>query len=145
MYSPADLNVEVERIIQERIDVGQIIKKDWLTHEVLAAHPLPDFPDADFTECCRRLAVLDAVNRVNRRFKEEPATVTQGELPLPGYQYLQKAYPVERDGEKLLVPIMKLTVAEVRAKVALYRVMSLGCAAHADELERFIGLSAAAD
>lgn len=145
MYSAADLAAEVEKTIQQRIDAGQIIKKDWIGHEILALHPMPEFPGSDFTECCRRLAVADAVNRVNRRFKEEPQTVSQGELPLPGYQYLQKAYPVERDGEKLLVPISQLTDAEVRAKIALYREMSRGCSAHADELERFIGLAQAAD
>ena len=144
MYSPSDLNAEIEKTIRERIDAGQIVRKDWISHEILAAHPLPDFDDADFTECCRRVAVADAVNKVNRRFKEDPETVSDGQLPLPGYRYLQKAYPVERQGERLLVPLLQLTVGEIRDKITFYREMSSGCAGHARELERFIGISVAA-
>ena len=145
MYDTAALHTEIEGIFRHRIDAGEIVRKDWICHELLSRHPLPEYPDSDFTECCRRLAVMDAVNKVNRRFKEDPETVAQGELPLAGYTYLQKAYFVERDGENVLVPIFRLTSAERRAKAALYREMANGCMGHADELDRFDGQLEAAD
>jgi hypothetical protein len=145
MYDPAALYTEIEDIFRHRIDAGEIVRAEWITHEILSRHPLPDFPDSDFTECCRRLALSEAVRKVNRRFKEEPGTVAQGELPLPGYTYLQRAYSVERDAEIVWVPLARLTSAERRAKVALYRQMAAGCQGHADELERYDGQAEAAD
>lgn len=145
MYDPAALYTEIEDIFRHRIDAGEIVRAEWITHEILSRHPLPEFPDADFTECCRRLAISDAVRRVNRRYKEEPEAVAQGELPLAGYTYLQRAYSVEREGEIVWVPIARLTSAERRAKVALYRQMAIGCQGHADELERYDGQAEAAD
>ena len=136
MYTIGSLHSEIERLFRHRIEAGEIVRKEWVCHELLLRYPLPDFPDADFTECCRRAAVMAAVNKVNSRFKED-AEKRQGELPLPGYVYLQKAYLVERDSETLLVPLPLMTSAERRAKAALYREMANGCNGHADELDRF--------
>lgn len=138
MYSASTLSEEIEEILLGRIENGECINKGWLVHEILLRHPLPsDLPDRDFTECCRKLAVADAVNKVNRRFKEDPGTVAQGSLPLPGFVYLQRAYSVERDGDNIIVPLSRLTAAEAAAKVALYRQFARGCDGHADELERY--------
>jgi len=145
MYTPAALHTEIEDIFRHRIDAGEIVRAEWITQEVLKAHPLPNFPDAEFNECCRRLAVSDAVRKVNRRFKEEPETVAQGELPLPGYTYLQRAYSMERDGDIVWVPLTLMTGAERRAKVTLYRQMAIGCHGHANELERYDEQTEAAD
>lgn len=145
MYDTAQLHTEIEDLIRHRIGGGEIVRKEWICHELLSRHPLPDFPDIDFTQVCRRLAVMDAVNKVNRRFKEEPENVAQGDLPLAGYTYLQQAYSVERDGDTVLVPIGRMTMQERRAKVALYREMAEGCRGHADELERYSGQAEAAD
>jgi hypothetical protein len=137
MYDPAALYTEIESIFIHRIDAGNTVHAEWIVHEILTRHPLPDFPDADFTKCCRRLAVADAVRRVNRKFKEEPGTVAQGVLPLPGYTYLQRAYSVERNNEIVFVPLPRMSNAERRAKVTLYRQMGAGCYGHADELEAY--------
>lgn len=143
MYHPKELNSEIEAVIRHRIEAGEIVRKEWVCHEVLSQHPLPEFPDSDFTECCRRLAVADAVNKVNRRFKEDTGG-TSPDLLLPGFTYLQRAYLVERDGDTVLVPLPRMTSAERRAKVALYREMAAGCQGHADELERYDGQAEAA-
>jgi hypothetical protein len=132
-----DLRGEIESLIVTRIDAGQILQRSWITQEILCQHPIAVFPDSDFYRCCARETVAAAVRKVNALFKEEPETVTQGQLPLAGYTYLQRAYPLTRDGELLLVPIMQMTLAELNDKARCYDKMSDGCRGHADELRRF--------
>lgn len=138
MYSLMDLRSEIESVIVARIDAGQILQRSWITQQVLSQHPIAaDVPDGDFFNCCARETVSNEVRRVNALFKEEPEKVAQGSLPLAGYKYLQRAYPLTRDGELLLVPILQMTLAEIKEKAETYRRMADGCRGHADELERF--------
>ena len=56
---------------------------------------------------------------------------------LPGFDHLQRAYLVARNGEPAVVPIAHLTDGEIRGKAAELRGMADGCIAHAAELERY--------
>ena len=57
---------------------------------------------------------------------------------LPGFEYLQRYYVVQRQGEDVGVPVLECTDEELYAKAALYRSQSRKLVAHADEIERYI-------
>jgi hypothetical protein len=142
-YSPGDLRREIHRCIETLLVAGQTVKWKWLVTDVLNRHPLPLIPDLDFNVICRRLAVTDAARDVLRDLKldaDDPAKASgSGTMPLPGFQHLQVAYPVERDNELVIVPIDKMTDAERLGRALQYRAMARGCIAHAEELERYRG------
>jgi hypothetical protein len=98
-------------------------------------------PDRDFNILCRREAVARYVREVLRDLKlaaeDEESVSRSGSLPLPGFKHLQLGYPLERDGELVLVPIARMTSVERRAKATQYRRMGDGCYEHADELDRY--------
>ena len=70
--------------------------------------------------------------------RNDPASVSKsGMMLLPGFKHLQRGYPVERDGELIIVPIALMTSIERRARAEQYRKMAVGCEEHADELDRY--------
>ena len=141
-YSPGDLRREVHGIIASHLAAGRPVRWAWLVADVLAKHPLALIPDHDFNVLCRRLATSEAVRDVLHDLKlaaDDPRKVSgAGTLPLPGFQFLQQGYPVERDGEVVIVPIDEMTRAERLGRAKQYRKMAAGCIGHARELERYI-------
>jgi len=137
MYSEADLESEVRAIVEAKIERGETAVKSWVMHEVLSAHPRPDDAnrDFDFWDVCAWNHTGDVVRRVLHRYK-----VTEDHdksITLPGFEYLQRAYLVDREGEPVAVPVQKLSRPEIVAKASEYRKMGMGCFAHADELMRY--------
>ena len=147
-YSPGDLRREVHRIIEAALTAGRRTQWAWLVTDVLNAHPLPLIPDHDFNVICRRLAVAGTVREVLHDLKlaaDDPAKASgAGTMLLPGYQHLQRGYPIDRDGTIEIVPIDQMTRAERVARAKQYRKMSAGCLAHARELERYTPPASAA-
>lgn len=70
------------------------------------------------------------------RFKPKPETDPQ--LVLKGFEHLQIAYPVVRNGEALLVPTGQCSDIELLGRAKEYRQMSKGCLKHARELEELV-------
>lgn len=72
--------------------------------------------------------------------KADPEDVSSpAQFVLPGFEdcwHLQKAYCIERNGERVIVPILKMEPDEMRVVASSYRRMASGCNAHADELDR---------
>jgi hypothetical protein len=140
-YSSGELRREIQKIVSDLLTAEQKVNRGWLEHDVLSRHPLPLMKDRDFNIFCRRVAVSRAVREVLRDLKlaaEDPESVAgSGTLPLPGYKHLQQGYPIERDGEFVIVPITLLSRQERLQRAELYRKMALGCQEHADELERY--------
>lgn len=133
----ADLVAEVQVLVEGRIDQGLSTEKAWLTHEILNRHQDLSGDDADWYRLCGYEHVGDTVGAVVRRYrpgKEGP----DPQITIPGFEYLQKAYAIERDGRPTIVPIAQLSDDEVRGKAAELRGMAAGCHQHADELERFL-------
>lgn len=74
--------------------------------------------------------------RTLRLEERDPGRVS-GQGDLLGYQFLKKAYSVERNGELIIVPIQEMTIAERNERADEYVKMSEGCIGHADELRRY--------
>lgn len=140
-YSMTDLRGEIRDRIRDDIASGKIIDRGWLCHEILAKHPIGIMPDRDFNILCRQETVARTMRDLLREMKAELESAENvsgaGQMPLPGFTHLQRAYPIERDGNLVIVPIGQMTRAERRAKATQYRKMSVGCSEHADELERY--------
>ena len=138
-YSPGDLRREIHRIIDNHLTAGRKIVWAWLVKDVLDRHPLPLIRDHDFNLTCRHIAVGECAREVLRDLKlaaNDPAKVASTGT-LPGYEHLNRGYPLERDGEIVIVPIDQMTRAERLDRAKQYRSMARGCIAHARELERY--------
>lgn len=130
------LHTEIRDFIQGRLDAGVILRADWVTAEILAGKQEPECEDADFYLICARSHIAEIVKRCIGKYSAKPQTDTQ--LTLPGFEHMQKAYQVERQGVRLLVPTDKLTDAELLARADEYDAMAVGCRAHAREIRDFV-------
>lgn len=126
---------EVREFIQSKLAAGVILRADWVTAEIMGSKSEPECEDADFYLICARDKISDTVKRCLGKYK--PALVTDDQLKLPGFDHIQQAYPVERSGERLLVPVDLLTAQEIEARASEYDAMAAGCRAHARELRDF--------
>jgi hypothetical protein len=68
---------------------------------------------------------------------------TPEQLRFEDFDYLQKAYLIEREGEQTIVPLKNCTCTELTEKIAELRRMGDGCYKHADEIHRFMESSGA--
>lgn len=138
-YSLGDLRAELRQLIEAEIDAGRSPQRAWIAHALLCKHPLTATKDREFNMLCRNKAVNEAALEVLRtlRLEEKDPARVSGQGDLLGYEYLKKAYSVERDGELVIVPIQEMTIAERNARADEYMRMSEGCIGHADELRRY--------
>lgn len=126
------LYAEVRAVVEARIEAGETVALAWVTHQVVANHDGIDGPDVEFY----RLCAFDAIQRVAKRIigRYEPAAASDGQLVMEGFEHALKAYPVERGGDRVLVPTDQLTAAELEARADEYDRMADGCRQHAKEL-----------
>lgn len=126
---------EVRSFIQDRLDAGVILRSEWVITEFLADKAVPDCEDADFYLLCASSHVAEVVKKCIGKYKSKP--VSDAQLVLTGFEYMQKAYQVERAGVRLLVPTDLLTDDELDARADEYEAMAVGCRAHAREIRAF--------
>lgn len=131
------IKADIEKLVTDKIDSGQPVAMAWLTQEVLNAHADIHGQDVDFYLVCARYYVSDQVKRHIKKF-EPSAGVAEEQLVMEGFDHLQKAYPVERGSERVIMPISKMTNEELEARAAEYDIMAQGCIAHAEEIRRYI-------
>lgn len=135
----SELLAEVERLIEEAVEEQRVTDKGWLIQSVLASHGNPEGDSADFFSLCAYEHVSDTVRSALSRYRPKPeGEETKDQWVLPGFERLQKAYLVDRDGKSKVVPIVKMTTEEVAAKAEEYRRIGAGCQEHADELDRYL-------
>ena len=116
---------------------GGDIETDWIAGTVMANHSGIEGHDKDFYVLCAWAHVRTTVRAVLRRYRPEPDKKTDRQLILSGYERLQVAYHVERNGSSHLARIERMTPMEIRHKVNEYRSQAEGLHLHADELERY--------
>lgn len=134
MENEKSLYQEVRELVASRVSAGVIVRVEWLTTEIIAGKDRVEGDDLPFYTVCAYKHVTDVVKRCIGKY-EPKATPTED--PLPGFEHMQKAYPVERDGDRVLVPVDQLSDAEIEARADEYMTMAKGCIAHAKELRAF--------
>lgn len=127
---------EIRKYITDKVNSGAIVRVDWLTAEIIAAKDRFDGEDSNFYLICAHKHVAEVVKDCIGDYRPKPTVDAQ--LVLDGFDHLQKAYPVEREGIRVLVPIHLLSDAELEARAVEYVEMARGCIAHAKEIRAFI-------
>lgn len=136
IQTQTDLQTEIIDFIHLGLEAGEVMRAEWITQEILSNHPNIAGADSDFYTLCAAHHVSSSVRHALNGFKGDPRG-TPEQLKLPGYESLQKGYLMERDGERVIVPLKLCTDFELIGKVAEYRKMADGCVKHAIELERY--------
>lgn len=142
MISLKDIRQEVREIIRERINANVLTSADWLTHHVMRSHSDIQGSDADLHVILAHKALSAIVKECVGKYEPKPENTDQDLLP--GFDYVQCAYPIERGGVRVLVPTDLLTDDEVEARAIEFEGMARGCIAHAKELRAYIRLRASA-
>ncbi|QDP58786.1 MAG: hypothetical protein GOVbin1573_73 [Prokaryotic dsDNA virus sp.] len=132
-----NITAEVRAFIEDKLANGEIIRVEWVKHEFVMRHDHIEGEDADFYRICAYEHVGRVVKKVIGLYQPKPAGDEQ--LVLDGFDHLQRAYPVLRDGDRVLVPTDQLTDDELRDRAAEYDAMAEGCRLHAQEIRAFIG------
>jgi hypothetical protein len=137
----SDLYAEIRDLVRLKIDAEQIIGAAWVVPLMAQKHPMPRTwhgPDADAYRICFREHVKDMAREVVREFKKTEEEIDPRQSVLPGFKRVQRSYQIERNGEPMLVPLLKMSDIEVERKITELRKIGTGNFAHADELERYL-------
>ena len=130
------IRTEIRALIDEKISAGVAIRADWVAVGILGTKDKIEGDDAEFYRVCAYNEIRRIAKEVIGKFKATDETPEQ--LVLPGFTHLCKAYPMERDGEVVLVPVDQCTTAELLARAAQLHDMAAGCIAHADEIRAYV-------
>jgi hypothetical protein len=132
------IRADIERLVAHKIDNGEPVAMAWLTQEILNDHADIAGSDVDFYVVCARYYVSDQVKRQIKKFEPSDTGQPDEQLVMEGFDHLQKAYPVERNAERVIMPITQMTIDELEERAAEYDVMAQGCIAHAEDIRRYI-------
>jgi hypothetical protein len=138
MRSKTDVTNEIRKLVGDKVDAGVVVRIEWLTTEILAMKS--DFygDDADFYVACGVDFIKQAVKDSIGAYKPKAeATTRDAQIVMDGFDYMQRAYTVVRDGETVLVPVDQLTGEEIEGRALELEAMARGCIAHAKELRAY--------
>lgn len=138
MLKVKDIEAECQDFVSTRKAAREPLAVPWMTHAIVALHPAPEFPDRDWYLVTAFETIRTLLGRVTRSDKHEKTTEGDRSGFLPGFEYLQAWYDIDRDGERVVVPIEQCSRPELEAKAEEIRRMGRGCFAHALEIERYL-------
>lgn len=127
---------EIRAMIDDKIASGIAVRADWIAAGILEIKNKIDGEDMPFYRVCAYRDIVRVAKRVIGKYDATDNTPEQ--LVLPGFKHLCKAYPMERDGAVMLVPVTLCTGEELVARAALLEEMAKGCRAHAAEILDYV-------
>lgn len=127
---------EIHALIDEKISSGVAVRADWVAAGILEIKNKIQGEDEPFYRVCAYRDIVRIAKRVIGKF--EVTDTTPEQLVLPGFKHLCKAYPMNRDGDVVLVPVTQCTDAELLARAEQLDDMAKGCRAHAREIRSYI-------
>ena len=148
-YNDTTLREEINKAIDKLEARKQPVRPTWITHTICKEHVTGLAVDGN------QEGVDEPINVAFWRFngyanvrKLTTDCINEREKPLaksdnpflPGYEYLQHSYVVERDGEFVKVPTGDLSYEELLAKADLYDHNAVTLNQHANELRRYAEL-----
>lgn len=135
--TPKELEQIAHRLIANKIANDEIVQMHWAVSEVINSQGGITGDGVPFYTLCAREHVYRVVKKVVDKYdkREEEDEV---QLTLSGFQCLQKAYTVERDEERQLVPLHLLTKEELLARAKEFRRQAHGLITHALEIEQYV-------
>jgi len=134
--SETSITSDIHALIDDKIATGVVVKAEWIAAGIIKVKDKISGEDLEFYRVC---AYRDIVRIAKRAIgKYAPSANTPEQLVLPGFKHLCKAYPMERDGDIVLVPVNQCTSAELLARAVQLDGMADGCRAHAKEIRAFV-------
>ncbi|MGQ3297726.1 hypothetical protein [Reyranella sp.] len=134
--SDTSIRTEVRAVIEEKISAGVAIRADWVAVGILETKSKVEGDDAEFYRVCAYNEIRRIAKEVLGKWKATDETPAQ--LVLPGFTHLCKAYPMERDGEVVLVPVDQCSASELLLRAEQLDEMAAGCRAHAKEIRAYL-------
>jgi hypothetical protein len=131
-----DLESHVRKLIADKIDVGEIIKMEPTVQELISRQGEITGEDVSFYLLCAHEYVWQLVKKAVGIY-DQPQ-VDNNQLTLPGYEFMQVGYTVERDGERQLVPVSLLSDDELLARAKEFRKQATSLVNHAEEIEKYV-------
>lgn len=138
MLNEESIYSEVRKFVDDLVDRGQETPVEWITSNFLNSRGEIAGEGAALYRYCTRAHVNRIVKKVVGKYDVEARSASDTQDPLPGFEYLQRAYTVAREGKTVLVPIYKCTDAELIDRAAECDKQARGCRAHARELRSFV-------
>ena len=131
---------EVRAIIITAVESGRVVDPAWVCQYLVAQHADIAGPDVEWYRIHAYENLRQIIGRVVREFHLNPEDHLEPDpqMILPGFEHVQKAYAIQRDGRNMIIPIEQLSDEEILAKCDELRRMAKGCYQHADELERYL-------
>lgn len=136
MPTQSEVRQQITGYIAELVSTGLIVNRAFVTTQFLSQLDGVDGDDSDFYVSCGADFIDKAAKEAIGKYSPKD-TGTQESLLLDGFDHLQKAYPVRRDGDLFLVPVNLLTDLEIEDRAAEYEKMAAGCIGHARELRDY--------
>lgn len=127
---------EIHKLIDDKLASGVVVRADWVAASILDAKNKISGDDVQFYRVCAYRDVVRIAKRIIGKF--EVTDTTPEQLILPGFKHLCKAYPMDRDGAVVLVPVDMCTDAELRGRAEQLEEMAKGCRAHAREIFDYV-------
>lgn len=130
------ITTEIRKFIADKISNNEAIVIPWLITEILDRKNDIGGNDLPFYLTCTRKAVSEIVRKCVGKYDTTPANDAQ--IVLPGFDHLQVAYPVERNGQQILVPVNQLSDDELEQRAKEYDTMARSCRLHAREIRDYL-------
>ena len=129
-----EIKADIRKLVSDTIASGTIGHVQFFTARILVDHPDIQGEDADFYTICAQETVKNMVKAAVGKY-DQP----QADTPLlEGFEHLQEAYPVHRNGEHLLVPVHFVTDEEFELRCAQYEGAIKGYVKHVQEIRAYV-------
>lgn len=138
MLNEETIYAEVRKFVSDLVDSGAETPVEWITSRFLSACGDIAGEGVPLYRYCARAHVGRIVKKVIGKYDVEARAVQLSDVALPGFEHLQRAYTMQRDGKTVLVPITKCTDMELMSRAQEYDRQAAGCRLHARELRSFV-------
>jgi hypothetical protein len=134
--SDSELKEAVRNITTAKIESGQEVRVNWAVMEIINEQGIPE--SAFYVLCAREHVYRIVKSVVDKHENGDESEKDDLQLHLEGFQYLRKAYTVDREGERALVPIDQISADELLARAAEFERQSKSLRAHAEEIKLYV-------
>jgi hypothetical protein len=145
MLNEESIYSEVRKFVSDLVDAGVETPVEWITTNFLNSRGDIAGEGEALYRYCTRAHVNRIVKKVVGKYDIDARSAGDAQDPLPGFEYLQRAYTVPRESKTVLVPIYKCTDAELLDRAEECDRQAKGCRAHARELRSFVSARSAAE
>jgi len=129
---------EISNEIDSLVELNLVVNRKLVTTKVCSNHQDELNGDAPFSTYNNHQNVGKLVTKlISQKFDVNEQNF-DNQLTIEGFKYLQKYYSINREGERIGVPIDQCTKEELLAKKERIGKMGRACLVHQNELAKYI-------